>query len=417
MSKSNGLITANKTILLLMFFLLAGLLFWAYSQIETSIKEVDKGYQGEAVTNNYLAAEYFLRRMGQSAEKISLFIEANKPLGVNDTLLVPSNRIAIDRGHSEELVEWVMGGGHLIITGAAQADTQGSRDYILDDLGISVRRAEFDEDEDGEGEGEGEGEDSFDGLPVNIDTLDEDNFWQVNFDRYKELVLPGDFTTDLTAGVVAPEITYETVWSIVDNDRVYAVQLKLGQGHLTVLTDMLMFQNYNIEQYDHAAFLYSLTNVQAGFSEPGIFYYSLYEEQISLIQWLWDNAWTLVVSLLVAIISGLWMIIPRFGPVIHITEPIRRRFLDHLAASGNYHWRQGNYSHLLNEVRKQLSNHALLKYPEWSSLSRNDQLHHFADLSQLESTAIENALFDTNVEHVNDFVNKIKILEKLRKSL
>jgi len=403
--------TTNKIILLLLFFLLAGLVSWAYSQLETRIKEVDEGFQGEALTNEYLAAEYFLRSMGQSAEKISLFVEVNKPLGVNDTLLVPSNRIAIDRGHSEELVEWVMEGGHLIITGAAiQSDTPGHRDYILDDLGISVRRVEFDE-------GENEDETFFDGQPVNVDILDEDNFWQVSFNRSKELSLANDFTTDLTAGVVAPEITYETVWSIADNDRVYAVQLKLGQGHLTVLSDMSMFNNDSIDNYDHAAFLYSLTSVQAGFSEPSIFYYSLYEEQISLIQWLWNNAWTLVVSLLIAIISGLWMIVPRFGPMIHIDEPIRRRFLDHLAASGNYHWRQGNYFHLLNEVRKQLSNHALLKYPEWSSLSKNDQLHHFADLSQLEPAAIENALFDTNVEHVNDFVNKIKILEKLRKSL
>ncbi|HED35355.1 MAG TPA: DUF4350 domain-containing protein [Gammaproteobacteria bacterium] len=410
MGNSNSITTTNKIILLLLFFLLAGLVAWGYSQIEIRTEEVDEGFQGEALTNEYLAAEYFLRSMGQTAERISLFIETGKPLGVNDTLLVPSNRIAIDRRHSEELVEWVMEGGHLIITGAAtQSDTPGRRDYILDDLGISVMRVELDEDEDDE--------ENFDDLPADLDMLDEDNFWQVNFNRFKELRLANDFTTDLTAGVVAPQITYETVWSVVDNGRVYAVQLKLGQGHITVLSDMSMFNNVNIDHYDHAAFLYSLTNVQAGFSEPGTFYYSLYEEQISLIQWLWDNAWTLVVSLLIAIVSGLWMIIPRFGPVININEPIRRRFLDHLAASGNYHWRQGNYAHLLNEVRKQLSNYALLKYPEWRSLSKNDQLHHFAELTQLEVAVVENALFDTTVEHVNDFVNKIKILEKLRKSL
>jgi len=377
--------------------------------LEFRIEEKDRGFQGEALTNDYLAAEYFLRSMGQSAEKISLFIENENHLQANDTLLVASSRISFDRGRSREMLDWVEKGGHLIITGmAAQADEVGRHDYILDELGVKIRRQEIEDEDEGEGEED---------LPANLDVLDEEGFWQVDFIDNQEIVLAGDFTDDLIADIAKPDFQHEIIWSIVDNDTTYGVQFKLGQGHLTVLSDMKMFRNRYIDEYDHAAFLYSLSNVQAGFSQSGVFYYSLYEGQISLFQWLWNNAYLLMISILIVLVTGLWGLAPRFGPIINVHQPIRRRFLDHLSAAGNYHWRQGNYSYLLNEVRQQLSHQVKLKYPEWTNLSKNDQLNHFSDLSQLERPAIEGALFDTNVEHTSDFVNKVKTLEKLRKSL
>ncbi|VAW61755.1 hypothetical protein MNBD_GAMMA10-1239 [hydrothermal vent metagenome] len=395
---------ADKIPLLLLIILLVGVGWWGSTQFEYKIEEKDKGFQGEALTNRFLAAEYFLKSMGQAAEKIRLFMPDSHQLQTNDTLLVPSNRISFDRGRSRALMDWVKEGGHLIITAMpVQGDTPEPHDYILNDLGITIKWQAVEDDEEK--------------LPLNLDSVDEDGFWQVDFIDYYTISIAGDFTEDLTAKIAKPATQYEVLWTIENANRTHGLQIKLGQGHLSVLSDLNMFQNYTIDKYDHAAFLYSLSNVQVTSGKPGTFYYSLYEEQASLVQWLWRNAFPMIASLFVVIVISLWMLVPRFGPVINVYQPVRRRFLDHLSASGNYHWRQGNYTYLLNEVRKQLIGQAQLKYPQWTHLSKNDRLTHLSDLSQLQRVAIESALFDSNVEHANDFVNKIKILEKLRKCL
>jgi len=373
--------------------LITGLAAWLYSVLEYRMVKEDKGYQGEAVTNPYLAAEFFLRRMGQKAEEIKLFTDNKTQLSAYDTLLIPSVRLAFDSRRSDELLQWVDQGGHLIITAQVDAESKiSSRDHILEKLGLFIERQALNED-------------SLQlEAPVNIAIVDEDDFWQADFDDYLVISTTSEFNSEI-------------IWSIDDEDRTHALQIKRGNGRLTLLSDMRLFRNSYIDAYDHAAFLFSLANDQLLSGDAGVFYYSLFDDQMSLWQWLWENASTFMLSLLLLVIIILWMLIPRFGPLINVHQPVRRQFLDHLAASGNYHWRQGHYYRLLTEVRKQLSHRVKLKYPEWSNLSKQDQVSHFAEISQLESLAIEKALFDTRIEQVNDFINKIKILEKLRKSL
>lgn len=387
--------TYSYVLLAIAFAVLA---WWSYSHLEYRFEEVDKGYQGEARTNSLLAAEYFLLRMGQPAEKINLFAPDQKSLQEDDTLLVSSNRISFDQRRSSQLLDWVKQGGHLIITGKNYSrDDYISRDHILDALGLFIewkisKDKPFEDD-----------------LPIDIDVLDDENFWQVNFVDYLVISLRDDKQWS--------ELDSEIIWKIEDQDRVHGLQLRVGQGRLTVLSDLRMFHNDYIDHYDHAAFLYALSQHSADASGTGVFYYSLYEDHVSLYQWLWQYASPLMISLILLVIIVLWMIIPRFGPIIHVQQPVRQRFQEHLSAAGNYHWRQGHYSYLLGEVRRQLSQQLKLKHPEWQAVSRQDQLAHLAELSGLESPLIESALFDSTVERANDFINKIKILEKLRKCL
>lgn len=370
-----------------------GLALWLYFKLDYRLVEKDQGYQGEAKTNPYLAAEFFLRKMGQKSEQVELFTDKQTALSSGDTLLIPSVRLAFDSRRSTDMLEWVDKGGHLIITGQPDTETNTSqRDYILETLGLYIERKVLGEDTELYEE------------PVNIAIHDEDNFWQVDFEDY--LIIS-----------TTPQFKSEIIWKVEENKRVHAIQVVVGKGRITLLSDIRIFRNDYIESYDHAAFLLSLANDQLKSSETGIFYYSLFEDRISLYLWLWENAKPLMLSIIVFIAIALWMLIPRFGPLININQPVRRQFLDHLRASGNYHWRQGHYYHLLMEVRKQLSHKVKLKYPEWSGLSKHDQILHFVETSKIEEVAIENALFDNDVDQENDFIKKVKILEKLRKSI
>jgi len=385
--------TSNILVYVVLILTTIGMAIWLYSKLDYKLVEEDQGYQGEAKTNPYLAAEFFLRKMGQKSEKIKLFTDKQTILSQSDTLLIPSVRLAFDSRRSTEMLEWVGKGGHLIITG--QPDTEantGQRDYILETFGLYIERKALSEDTE------------LDKEPVSITIYDEDNFWQVDFDDYLIISQTAQFKSEI-------------IWTVEDNERVHALQIVVGRGRMTLLSDVRIFRNEYIESYDHAAFLLSLANDQLGSSGEGVFYYSLFEDRMSLYQWLWENAKLLMMSIVVFIVIVLWMLIPRFGPLINVHQPVRRQFLDHLKASGNYHWRQGHYFRLLMEVRKQLSHKVKLKYPEWSGLSKHDQVLRFVEITKIEESAIENALFDNDVEHVNDFIKKIKILEKLRKSL
>jgi len=383
----------TKILSLLMLVVIIVALYGLYTKLDSELIEEDKGYQGEALTNNYLAAEYFLLEMGQQAEQIKLFSTNHKLLNTTDVLLIPSVRLAFDRRRSNEMLEWVKSGGHLIITGQVENESLTEyHDYILSALGLIIDRKSLDESSEQNN------------YPVNILSLDDETFLQVDFDDYLIISKTAEFNSEI-------------LWSAEDGDRTHGLQIKHGSGKLTLLSDMRMFKNEYIDAYDHAAFLFSLVQSQSINFNSSMLYYSLFEDRLSLIQWLWINARFLVLSFVFLIFIILWLIIPRFGPLININKPIRRQFLNHLTAAGNFHWRMGNYNRLLADVRMKLSYDIKRKYPEWTNLNKQDRITHFSDISQLESKQIEIALFNSDIQHVNDFVSIIKLLEVLRKKL
>jgi len=374
------------------FFL--ALVYWFINhEFEFRYEEVDKGYQGEALTNPFLAAEFYLRSMGQKTKKLKLFPMTDSQLKSGDTLMIPGKRIAYDKRRSEFILDWVNRGGHLIITGEVlKGNDYQRKDYILNATGLQIEW-EVSEDESLEGDD-----------PVNLDVEDEEDFWQIDFVKYQVISY-------------APDFDSEVIWLVTNNSKLHAIQIKVGAGRVTLLSDTKMFRNQFIDDYDHAAFLFTLSNDQAQLYDDSVFYYSVYDKQTNLLSWLWRNAYALMISLFIFLFIVLWKIVPRFGPLITVQKPVSRRFLDHLIASGNYHWRQGHYSYLIYAVRKQLQEQIKKSYPEWLNMSRDNQLKRLAKISQLDVSVVEKALFDTQIERAEDFMIKIKILEKLRKNL
>ena len=167
---------------------------WIYSKLEYRIVEEDKGAQGEAKTNAYLAAEFFLLRMGKKTEKIKLFSSKQTHLNENDTLLVPSVRLAFDKRRSEKMLEWVEKGGHLIITGQPDTETETNRrDHILEKLGLYLERQALNE------------KSTQDQEPVDI-AISDDDFWHIDFDDYLVISSTAEFNSEI-------------IWSIEDQDR------------------------------------------------------------------------------------------------------------------------------------------------------------------------------------------------------
>ena len=373
--------------LVAILIVLAG--FWLFTHLEEYTEMESQGYQGEAKTNFLLAADYFLRRMGRRPEKFNPYSNEQDLPDTKDTLLITGQRISLDSRRSQILLGWVEDGGHLIISAKtySEFDTR-IRDHILDPLGVSINWLVED--------------DTFeDEKPVDVALPHDNDFRLVDFARYQ---------------VIDIEKPSETAfnWIISAGANIHGIQLQHGTGRLTVLTDMRMFRNEYIDLYDHAAFLLLLASEQGADSD---FYYSLYEDKLSLLAWLWENANLLLVSLLLTMLIILWKIIPRFGPIINITQPVHARFVDHLVAAGNFNWRQGYYGNLLFETRSALLRKIQRKHPEINSRSKQEQLKYFAERSGVAGAELESALFDMQIDKADEFIQKIKILEILRKKL
>lgn len=265
----------NKPLRIVLILLLALLLgFWLYSHIEAYTEEVDSGYQGQARTNFLLAADYFLREMGQQTEKYQPYDRHQKLPEINDTLLIPGQRISMGSRRSAALLNWVNAGGHLIVTAKSyrEGDTK-IRDHLLDPLGVQVNwlvESDTFEDEN----------------PVSVGLPGDDDFWLVDFVNYQVMEIDETKHSQIN-------------WKLESGNNIHAVQFKQGNGLLTVLTDMRMFRNPYIDSYDHAAFLWLLVNEQ---NAEGVFYYSLYENKMSLLQWLWQNALLLMISMCILLL-------------------------------------------------------------------------------------------------------------------
>lgn len=100
--------------------ILIGLGYWWYTTLEWEEKEIDLGYSKEALQNDFLAAEIFLRKHGIQAttvKNLSLLDThswRNLKLGAHDTIVIINGYKTLTEERYDALYEWVNNGGTLI---------------------------------------------------------------------------------------------------------------------------------------------------------------------------------------------------------------------------------------------------------------------------------------------------------------
>ena len=135
--------------------ILIGAGYWWYTQLKWEEKEVDLGYSKEAIQNNFLAAEIFLRKHGVQAttvKNLSLLDKhswRNIELGAHDTIVIINGYKTLSEERYDSLYEWVENGGTLITsTQNPFVGTHTSEeDVLLSDFNIELAPEERDEDD------------------------------------------------------------------------------------------------------------------------------------------------------------------------------------------------------------------------------------------------------------------------------
>ena len=150
---------SNAKIALLITVLAAiigGLGYWWYTNLVWEEKEIDLGYSKEAVQNDFLAAEIFLRKHGIQAttvKNLSLLDKhrwRNLELDRNDTLVLVNANKTLDEDRYDSLYEWIENGGTLITS--TQNPFIGTHtneeDLLLSDFGITPAEEDATEEKD-----------------------------------------------------------------------------------------------------------------------------------------------------------------------------------------------------------------------------------------------------------------------------
>ena len=350
---------------------------WLYFNFERVTEREHTGYQGEARTNFLLAATRLYERMGKKTRTIDRPMQlAVLPAGA--TLLLSRFRSAISKPTIERLLTWVESGGHLIVAAAWHSST----DPILDRLEIE------------RGEMGGRSRRS------------ETSIVKLPHAPHEMKVVVGN-RLDLREGSV------RAAHRVDDPRGTILLHYRYGSGQVTVLNSMSFMTNATIGQHDHAEFAWQLLGFNPAAPEIVM---AFRIETPSLMSALAENGWQALIVAGLLLAAWLWRVIPRFGPLVPDPLPVRRRLLDHLRASGLFHWNHGDIGRLTAAARENCMHRIARTHPVIAALPVPQRAARIAQITGLPEDDILTALTGQPADP-RQFTGAIRTLQTLEERL
>ncbi len=400
----------------------AALIYLFFVVFEPYDEEQDLGWQKPALHNPYLAAELYLKGLGVnvfSADKFEqIQNQGQSPLLGVDTLFMSNSNQILSEKRLHKIVDWVDRGGALIV--AVQPPSELSHDRILEHLNITAYLQDVDwwDQELGpklkKADGPSEYEASIDASELTrLKFSGDDANIDVHFDSAVTLYHPAlhrnNKGADDARDVEVPAL--EPFYWQGDEHGVHIIQVKLGEGVVTVMSDPDMFKSDNISAFDHAYLWHSLTQSKGvvvilyGAHLPGLWtVIKTYLPELVCIFLLWLLAW-------------LWYVSQRFGPVISREVRIRRSMSEHIFASASYLWRGGWHSEMLDPIRETVTRRAIQVIPGFSSLSVPMQHKALGSACGIDAKVVARTMHSPPHLTEDQFFRIVQVLQKIRKSL
>ncbi|RKZ39918.1 MAG: hypothetical protein DRQ41_10020 [Gammaproteobacteria bacterium] len=390
----------SRTIIFVSLFITGVIIYigyWLYTHFEIITEEVEVGFRGKARDNPLLAAERLLTRMGTSATTVQSLSDSD--LGLGDTLVLLQYDTSLDDEQTQELINWVDSGGHLIIahnrSREAQKDTSQPNNFVFEEISVTQHQNGLDENE----------------IAPPTEFIWGQYRLQVAFN-------PNDYL----------ENEHYPAEKISDDYGTHLLSYYYGAGILSVLSDLEFIENDKISEYDHAQFLWQLVNFDRVITRVWLLrtYMGSHKSEPSLWILLWQNLWTMIISGILLLLFWLWAASRRFGPLLPVPPKTRRRLLEHIEASGHFLWRQHQTTLLRYSAVQALLKRLESVHPDWVRLSHTQLSQRLAEVCGLPAEEIEKALslsklsFTKNrqpVETEVTFTQSIQILTQIRKKL
>jgi len=348
---------------------------WFFTNYERVPNREWIGYQGEARRNSFLAAERLLARMGVSVRHAKTSAELRE-LPAGGTLILPDRRDGIPPDERRRVLAWIEAGGHLI----AEDENYRLPDPLLDALEVTRKPTP---------KGVGDGV-----LEVRLPHA------------------PGAMRVRMHSlqTIDAPQATVRAS----GKSATHLLHFPWGRGQVTVLNDLAFMRNPQIGEQDHAEFLWELVRFQP--DTPAVFVFDN-PEKLSLLRWLADNAWAVLAAGACLLALWLWRIAPRFGPLAPDPEPVRRRLLDHLRASGRFQWAAGGAPRLAESAREAALRRIARAQPDFAGLTGTERAARLKSGFDLTGDETARVLAPAQNLAPPEFVNAMRAFQRIHERL
>lgn len=387
------------------------------------------GLLNEARRNPYYAARLFLKRMGvPTVKKESL--QSLSGIGFPDTdnvMFITSSRSTLSTGRTEALLDWVESGGHLIARSTTDWYYSGddkledeidellsdkeSRDPLQRMMGIRTGKRVYLGNDNSDDE-----EDNQNIISSLLETTEDHQY-------EREIRLKGVSKTLKIQSIRFNQLDIDYNHEkqsepIKIAGKNFMVRQRLGDGMITLLSDLSFLENYQIEKSDHAEILWHLVHgSHTDLNQPQQVWLIHNDEMPSLWTLIWKYAWALNVSLIILFLFWMLKASRRFGPLIPKQQEDRRSLNEHITSSGNFYWKNNQKQLLVESARQSTLQHLTRVHPGWAQRTDEEQLQILSEQLKMPVDALRTLLFSTDIEQADDFTRLIQQLEMIRKSV
>jgi len=337
-----------------------GLFSYFFEKVEV---EETSGYSREASHNPFLAAQRYLAAQDFTVESLRGFNKLPQMPAPEDTLIASYNHTFEQPERRARLLQWIREGGHLVLELKARATVNHAKldTPLLDQFGVYPKRKTI----------------LFEELNpqiIKVQVYQGNDTLQVQFDPQYSLTL------------TRPDAS---IYTIKDSDGVHLAEYKLGNGWVTLMSDMDVWRNRHIGDNDQATFLSHILGFQHG--EVWIITRIVVP---SLFEIMWQTMPQAVVAAVILLLLSLWALYDRFGPLTDVERQQRRSLLEHLDAVAHFNWRYNRGEIVLKAIRKDLLYLLEKRCPHWNRKSRDQQIEWINERTNIPEATIRAALFE-----------------------
>ncbi|MCA2997606.1 MAG: DUF4350 domain-containing protein [Rhodocyclaceae bacterium] len=194
-------------------------------------------------------------------------------------------------------------------------------------------------------------------------------------------------TTATYSGQVAANKRIEPSAADVVRDRLGGriVQMQVGRGHVTVISNFDFVQWKELGTADHAELVWHLLAGEPTKQSKQATTMLLMLEPTStaLASWLLENAWMVLLTTAALLCCWIWHVLPRFGPLLPQVLPPRRSLREHIRAAGGWLASRSEWMFLVTPVRAQFWARLAQRHPRTTLMSEVERLDYAARLCGL----------------------------------
>ena len=371
---------------------LCALVAYVYMKAVPYQETIDHGPSPQAQANPYLAAEHFLRQQGIKVDHANSLDVLPTLEPRQRSLLLLGERSNMTPRDVDQVLNWTRAGGRLLFVAEALWDesTGSSGDLLLDRV---LLRQMLSKD-----------------LKEPAPDLVKDRYPELTKLYLEDEEAPAyvDFDTDYH---LEDPHNLAQAWA---NSALstHMMQLNLGLGSITVLTDAEVWKNEHIGQYDNAWLLWYLS----ADTDVTLLFNTDHDNLLSLLLRYFPQA---LVALLALIGLWLWHAAARLGPLQQPAPKARRQLEEHLQASAGFHLRHNGQQHLLHTLQQDVLRRARHLHPGFEQLAVAEQWQVLARLTRQPTRAISQALSPRPKQRLSsaEFCRLVAHLQNLRNAL